>query len=227
MALGGVLASLRRHRTLLAPLVAGGILLAACGGTGDFDFVGSPDRKAFFKVPLEWKQFNKRNLLIASGQSLNTATDERLPWLIAFDAAPNPSINHVLDFSEAPQHPVVLAQAISLDFGARDQLSLGSIRNAVYPIDELLDQDQASILNYEEITLDEGFRGIKIEYDVITQGIIPVVSGNTVIRVTQVGVTDPETETLYLLLVRCESHCYRDHQALISQITDSWTVKER
>lgn len=206
------------------PLVAG-LFLAACSRSA-FDFEVSPDRTAFFKVPDNWERFSKRAMLIASGQSLNTESDERLPWLVGYDAAPTPAIDHVLDFDRPPRHPVVLAQAITLDFGTRDQLSLGSIRNAVYPVDELLDTDQASILGYEELSLPDGFRGIRIEYDVITQGILPIVSGNTVIRVSQIGIHDAATETLYLLVVRCESHCYRDHDRLIDQITDSWTVKE-
>lgn len=209
----------------LGAILAVAVPLVACGGSA-FDFEVSPDRSAFFKVPDDWERFNKRQMLIASGQSLNDATDQRLPWLVGYDASPNPAIDHVLNFERPPRHPVVMAQAVALDFGTRDGLSLSSIRNAIYPVDEMLENDQASILEYEELSLPDGFRGIRIEYDVISQGILPVVSGNDVIRVSQVGIHDAATETLYLFVVRCESHCYRDHDRLLSQITDSWTVKE-
>lgn len=224
-----MITALRRRRSLLGALVGGTVALAACGGLveSEFTFVQSADRKAFFKVPAEWERFTKRDLLLASGQSLSEATDQAFPWLIAFDGDPNPSVEHVLRLADAPDHPVVLAQAQVLDFSSRDQFSLGSIRNQFYRVDQLLDSDQASIRSYEELVLEGGFRGVRIEYDVVPQGVNTVAEGSDVIRVAQVGILDPATENLYLLAIRCESHCFRDNRSLIDQILDSWTVKER
>jgi hypothetical protein len=52
-------------------------------------------------------------------------------------------------------------------------------------------------------------------------------AGGSVIRVTQVAVVDPATNKLYLFMLRCESHCYRDNKTLLDTIVSSWTVKER
>jgi len=73
----------------------------------------------------------------------------------------------------------------------------------------------------------EGRCGIRIVFDVLPSGIANVQFGNDVIRVNQTAILDPGTELLYLLVVRCESHCYRDNARAIKQIVDSWTVKER
>lgn len=210
---------------LIAVVALTGLLLAACGAS-DFDFVGSPDRKAYFKVPLEWKEFSKRDLLAASGLDLSEVSQQTLPWLVAFDSAPRPSADHVLQLGDAPDHPVVLAQARVLDFASRDQTSLGTIRNELYPVDELIQNDSAEIRDYEELVLDEGYRGIRIEFDVALGGNAEISAGNQVIRVHQIGIVDPATETLYMFAIRCESHCFDENDKLIDQIVESWTVKE-
>lgn len=223
-----------RHRTPRARggfgapaiLLLSALVLAACQGSG-FDYVGSPDRKASFKVPLEWKEFTKRDLLASTGQDVSEATGEALPWLVGFDAAPDPTTDHVLSLQLAPDHPVVIAQTLALDFETRDQISLGTIRNQVYPVDELLNNDAAEVRAYEELELEDGLRGIRIEYDVFPEGVATVSEGNEVIRVLQIGVLDGPTENLYLFAVRCEAHCYQEHAKLIDQIADSWTVKEQ
>lgn len=211
---------------LAAFLIVAAVGLAACRGSG-FDYVGSPDRRATFKVPLEWKEFTKRDLLAASGQDLSNATNEAFPWLVGFDAAPKPAASNVLALEDPVDHPVVLAQTLTLDFAARDQISLAVIRNAIYPVDQLVETDAAEVREYEELVLEDGFRGIRVEYDVTQGGATTVTAGNEVIRVLQVGIVDPATENLYLFAVRCESHCFEDNAKLIDQIADSWRVREQ
>jgi hypothetical protein len=211
----------------LTGLIAGlAVLLSACASS-EFAYVSSSDRNAYFKVPSDWKFFDKRDILVASGQSLSTGTDKQIPWLIAFDADPKPSLNHVLKLAEAPKHPVVMARVQSLPFQVRDQLSLHSLRNVVYPLDQLLNANAAEILSIKDIVLEGGLHGNRIDYDVVLQGLSNVATLSGVIRVTQIAVVDPATTKLYMFTIRCESHCYRDNKTLLDQIADSWTVKER
>ena len=204
------------------------VLLGACGGGSGFAYVSSSDRKAYFKVPADWKFYDKREILVASGQSLSSGANEALPWLIGYDSHPDPAIEHVLDVSRAPDYPVVLARVQRLNLQTREGLSLSTLRNVYYPVDRLVQANAAEILNYHDgLVLPGGYRGITIEYDVILGGISNVSLGNDVIRVHQAAVVDPATEWLYLFTIRCESHCYRDNKTLIDQIAESWTVKER
>ncbi len=215
-----------RHRPLIGALAAGAILLAACGGAS-FNFTSSSDDKAFFKVPKQWREYNRLDILEAAGQSESAATERAIPWLVAFDADPEPSVIHVLSLELAPEYPVVLAQTRALDFSTRDQISLGSLRNQLYPVDDLLQNDAAEIIAYEEVVLEDGFRGIEMTYDVLTQGISPVTRGNQVIRVRMMGILDAKTENLYWLAIRCRAECFVEHQGMIDQIAESWTVRER
>lgn len=202
------------------------VLLSACAPS-DFSFVSSSDRNAYFKVPSDWRFFDKKDILVASGQSLSAETNRQLSWLIAFDADPRPSLDHVLSIGKAPEHPVVMARVQALPFQVRDQFSLRSLRNSVYPVDQLLSANAAEILSSEDVVLEGGLHGNRLTYDISLQGISNVANLSGVIRVTQIAVVDPGLTKLYMFTIRCESHCYRDNKSLLDQIADSWTVKER
>lgn len=215
-----------RSVALVGSVLALAALASACASS-EFSYVSSSDRNAYFKIPSDWKYFDKRDILVASGQSLSSGTDRQIPWLIAFDADPKPSLNHVLKLGDAPKHPVVTARVQSLPFQVRDQLSLHSLRNIVYPLDQLLNANAAEIVSTQDVVLEGGLRGSRMTYDVVLQGLSNVAALSGVIRVTQIAVIDPATTKLYVFTIRCESHCYRDNKTLLDQIANSWTVKER
>ena len=211
---------------LLAVAATFAVLGSACASSG-LSYVSSSDRNAYFKVPSNWHFFDKRFIMVASGESLSAESDRQLPWLIAFDADPHPSISHVINIADATKFPIIMARVQALPFQVRDQLSLNSIRNWVYPIDRLIQANAGEVLTYKDVVLPGGLHGSRITYDVAPEGLSNPTSGSSVIRVTQIGVVDPATNKLYLFVIRCESHCYRDNKSLIDQIVDSWTVKER
>lgn len=216
----------RQGRVGIALLVLLGVLLPACGGDG-FTYVGSSDGKAFFKVPASWAFFDKRELLVASGLSLSGQANQQFQWLIGFDAAPEPSLEH-LALGNIPNHPVVLAQAQGeLPFSFREDLSLRGLRNLFYPVDRLIQSNAAELLAHEDIVLPGGLHGSRVLYDVVPQGVTGVAWEGSVLRIDQTTIVDAGTRTIYSFLVRCESHCYRDNKAVIDQIVESWTVKER
>jgi hypothetical protein len=210
----------------MGALVGLAIVLSACATGSGFQYVSSSDRKAYFKVPYNWKFYDKRDILVASGQSLSGETNRQVAWLIGFDADPAPSLEHVIDITIPPKYPAVQARVVALTFQARDQIALGSLRNVFYPVDELSNSNAAEILTYEDVVTEDGFHGSRMVYDVIIAGVSGIVPGNAVIRVNQTAVLDASSQKLYLFTIRCESHCYQANKALIDQIAASWTVKE-
>jgi hypothetical protein len=227
MVSSGKLQRRRSRGTAVLALMVGLVVLSVSCSSSGFMYVSSSDRRAYFKVPAGWKFYDKRDILVASGQSLSAATNEQIPWLIAFDSDPTPNLDHILSLGDAPAHPVVEARVQKLTFQIRDQLSLAGIRNVIYPVDQLLQVNAAEVLSYKDVVLPGGLHGNRIMYDVIPNGATGVASGGTVIRVIQTAVVDASTNTLYIFLVRCESHCFQANKSLIDQIADSWTVKER
>src|SRR2546425_11168290 len=95
--------------TALSLVLGLAVLSGSCSNSG-FLYVSSSDRRAYFKVPANWKFFDKRDILVASGQSLSGETNRQIPWLIAFDSDPKPSLDHILSLVDAPGYPVVEAR---------------------------------------------------------------------------------------------------------------------
>jgi len=218
----------KRRVALVLPalLIALGLALSSCATGSGFVYVSSSDRRAYFKIPDNWRFFDKRDLLVASGQSLSAESNRQLSWLIGYDASPKPSIQHILSLADAPSYPVVTARVQSLPFQVRDELSLATLRNWVYPVDRLIQANLGEMISYKDVVLPGGLHGSDMTFDVVLGGVGNVAVNNQVIRVTQEAIVDPPTNRLYLFVLRCESHCYRDNKTLIDQIAQSWTVKE-
>ena len=216
----------RIHVSFVALVIALGLLGSACGSSG-YAYVASSDHRAYFKVPDGWHFYDKRDLLVATGQSLSAASDQQIHWLIGFDGDPHPSIDHIIQIADPLKYPALMAQVQTLPAQVRDTLSLGTLRNWVYPVDRLVQANAASIISYKDVTLPGGLHGSTMTFDVSMGGLSNVQVDNKVIRVQQTLVVDPGTNNLYLFIVRCESHCFRDYGSMINQIASSWTVKER
>jgi hypothetical protein len=212
--------------TLIA-FLAGLAFLAGSCGNGGYLYVSSSDRNAYFKVPANWKFYDKRDLLVASGQSLSAESNRQISWLIGYDADPTPSIDHILSIADAPKYPVIQASVQQLALQVRDQLSLSTLRNQPYPLDRLMNANLAEMLSYKDVTLKGGLHGIRMTFEVSLNGLSNVSLNSEVIWVSQVSLVDPATQKLYQFVLRCESHCYRDNKTLLDTIADSWTVKER
>src|SRR6266540_2596059 len=182
----------QRRPGVVSALIAGTAALAvfgaACASSGGLSYVSSSDRNAYFKVPSNWHFFDKKYILVASGQSLSGESNRQLSWLIGFDADPHPSIQHVIDITDAAKYPVVTARVQSLPAQVRDELSLVAVRYRIYPVDRLVQANAGEVLTYKDVVLPGGLHGSKITFDVILQGISNPASGSNVIRVTQIGV---------------------------------------
>jgi len=216
-----------RVRTAALGLVALSLVLGACSRSS-YEYVSSSDRNAYFKIPADWKFYDKRELLVASGQSLSGAANTQFPWLIGYDSSPDPSVKHVIDIADPTSYPVVMVQVEQLPNQVRDQFSIASLRNWVYPVDRLIQANAGELVSYNDnLVVPGGLHGLRMTFDVTLGGNSSVIAGNKVIRATQTAYVDPKTNRLYLFLIRCESHCYRDNKTLIDQIANSWTVKER
>jgi hypothetical protein len=219
-----------RPRRLRFRVVAVALALAALGSAcsrSSYVFVSSSDHQAYFKVPGTWHYFDKTHMLVAMGLSLSPESKSQNRFLVGFDADPAPDIGHIFNLAEAPAYPVVFAQVVSLPFSLRDPMSLEGMRNIYYPVDQLLQRNQVEILGYNDVVVKGGFHGAHLVYNVIPGGASSIRAGNSVIRVDQTTVVDAATKVMYLFVVRCESHTYRDNKALIDAIAESWTVKER
>lgn len=208
-----------RVRGLLLAVPALVVLLSACGGSG-YRFVGDGDALSF-KVPSDWTEFDRASVLEETG--LNEAqVGAQFTFLTAYDADEEPALTHVL--SDVPDDPTVLAYVRELPFGMRDEFSLRTIRNLLYPIDQIVNDDQGVYLNGQDLVLEGGLRGSQDIFEI--SGGIDFLRDNEVLTVNQLGVVDAGTERLYFIAISCNAACYMEHKGVIEEVARSWAVTE-
>jgi hypothetical protein len=196
------------------------MLLAACASS--YTYVKNSSVKTYFKVPNEWRIFDENEIFKSQLGGLSPqgeAAAKASVWIVAFDASPKPSLSHV--FSGNSRYPQGFAQVRQLSPEQKDSLSLGSIRNAIFPVNQLQTQDPSSVefLQSDDLVLSGGVHGSRIVFNVRL--------GTTFYTVNQTGLVNPQTSLLYLFVVGCEAHCYLDQRRTIDEIVKSWTVKDR
>ncbi len=207
--------------TLPAILVGLSLVLSSCGGSG-YTYVGSQGDHVFLKVPSSWASYSGDVILKAIGLD-GTPSAKTFNWLAAFDAATKPTLGHVL--SGVPEQPVILAYVRQLSPQTRDQFSLASIRNARFPIDQLVNNDQGDVVSHKDISLAGGLYGEQDVFDV-TGGIGDISAANGALMVNQIGILDPGNHKLYLLVISCAATCYERNRNVIDEVARSYSVKE-
>jgi hypothetical protein len=208
----------RAGATALVMTVAAAVLLAGCAGSG-FTYVQSSANRTYFKVPDDWQVYDKDQVLGLDRRPSQPQADPGLKYLAVFDADPKPSLEHDLQTATAPFGVVKVRQ---LSPEERDTFSLQSLRNEVVPIDDILEQEVGQIQLIQEpesIVKSGGLRGSRLVYSVVTE--------NGSFTVDQTGLVDAATNMLYFFIVGCESECFAENRRTISEVADSWTIKER
>lgn len=215
----GVMDWSRQARLATCSLAAAAaVLLGACGGS-EYRYVKSSSNGAYFKVPKDWKVYDKETIVEASGSNLSENQFDALRFMVAFDADPKPSLEHDL---QTAKRPFGLARVRQLSAQERLTFSLAALRNEIVPIDQILNEETGDIellKEPEEIATSGGLAGTRLVYRVVTE------DGS--FTVDQTGLVDAKTQLVYFFIIGCESDCYDQNKQKISEIADSWTVKER
>jgi hypothetical protein len=73
--------------------------------------------------------------------------------------------------------------------------------------------------------LQGGLHGAQDQFD-ITGGIGEISASNGALMVNQIGILDPGTKKLYLLVISCSAICYQHNKGTIDEIARSYSVKE-
>ena len=208
----------RAGATVVSLMAVAAVLLTSCAGSG-FTYVKSSANKTYFKVPDNWRVYNKDQVLGLDKSATRPQPDPGLKYLAVFDGDPKPSLEHDLQTATAPFGVVKVRQ---LSPEERDTFSLASLRNEVIPIDDILQQDVGQIqlvTQPKSIVKSRGLHGSRLVYSVVTE--------NGSFTVDQTGLVDAATNVLYFFIVGCEAECFAQNRRTISEVADSWTIKER
>jgi hypothetical protein len=208
----------RGWKALILTVIAGALLVAGC--SSGYHYVKSSEDKTYFKVPDRWAIFDEEAIIDRLGADLTESERQAEldgTWRVAFDAAPTPKIGHL--GSPKAGHPSGLAVVHSLSFDAADAMSNSALRNYFFEVDAALENGTGEIVDYEELQLDGGFRGVRVVANL-------AVNGRT-ITIDQTALLDQATTKVYALFVSCSNICYDKYRGEIRGVVDSWTVRAK
>jgi hypothetical protein len=219
---------------------------SACSGP-QFEYVRNTELRTAFKVPSRWTLFNKQTLLgLPPGPQ--ASTPDPIRWLVGIDGDPEPSVAHVLRPSTLDtDYPQGLALVQEFSFDDRDQLSIQSLRDYLFPVTGLLqDPNSARVVSYDDHVDRHGARGVHVVFAFRASALQSASTADTTapedlqrallggsgagllspdyVAVNQLALVDPETSRIYFIAVLCSAQCYDRNRSDIQSIVDSWTV---
>jgi hypothetical protein len=211
-----------RRRTIGAVvggiMAASALLLSACG-TSDFTYAGNTQLNVVFRVPGNWTEYTARDLAAASGNVRDQSFASKYPFLIGFDAAPDPNVQRIASASAIAEYPTVLSFVQTLAPAQRDTMSLRTLRNAWYNVDQLENDGAGQTVSYSSFSQKDGYWGNKFTFV-----LRPTPTGPAV-QFAQVAATDVQSKYEYVLLVRCSPDCFARNQGAITDVLNSWRLR--
>ena len=208
---------MRRVLARVGAVALVGAVAAGCAGSG-YRYVKTSTANAYYKIPKNWELFDKQEVIASTGAQLSAEEENGLRYLAIFDADPKPSLDHDLQTAD---HPFGVVRVRRLNIEERDTFNLAALRNEVIPVDEILDKNLGNVEvvdGPQTITQSDGLRGTRIVYT--------VKGTQNSFTVDQTGLVDPATNLVYFFIVGCTADCYSANRRTITEIADSWTVKE-
>jgi hypothetical protein len=205
-----------------AGVLSAGVLLSSCATSG-YQYLHDADTRTYFKVPERWTVFDQRQLFPqqaatpAAPASPGASPQDPMLWAVGFDGDPHPSLQHIMDAGAS--YPQGVALVIRLDDQQRDAFSLGALRNALFPLDQIYSQTPSDVelVSSEDLVVGGGLRGSHLVYTLRR--------GGDSLTVDQTGLVDADTQNVYVFAIGCASDCYEENAKMIEQIVRSWTVK--
>jgi hypothetical protein len=190
-------------------------------GSG-YHYVKNSATQTYFKVPGQWTLFDEDQIFADQATDLSPereAAAKAALWLVGFDADPHPALSHLLNSSS--KYPVGLARVEEIADRTRDSVSLSTMRNVIFPIDQLLatGSSDLEVLSSQDIVQGGGIHGNRVIFNLRQQGLF--------MTINQTALVDPATTRQYVFVIGCEAHCYLNNRQQIDSVVESWTVKER
>lgn len=208
----------RSLRAGLGAALVAVLLLSACGSSG-YTYAGSSQLHVVFRVPGDWTVYPARDLAQAVGNVQDQSFAKQYPFLIGFDSSPQPNLERVVDPARISQYPAVMSYVHALGPGERDAVSLKSLRNIRYPVDQLESEGAGSTISYSSFGLTGGFWGNKLTFVIRSSPTSPA------LEFSQVAAVDAKLQYEYVLVVACSPDCFVRSHGAITDILNSWRLK--
>jgi hypothetical protein len=239
---------MRGSRSLFA--TATFLVLAASCSTPQYQYVRDTHTRTAFRVPTSWTIFDKAAVLgLPPGPQADVP--DPIEWLVGIDGSPDASVSHILDASDlARDQPQGIGLVRELSFTERDSASISYLRNFLFPVDQLIqNESDAAVLSYDGELNENGYHGVHLLFQFRASALAEAASaaqpttpgdqqlqrallgGRGVavlspdfVEVDQKVLIDPSSTKVYFVAILCSADCYQHNRDQIGGAVDSWTV---
>jgi hypothetical protein len=147
----------------VASILAASFVLGACSSP-EYRYVRDTSSRTAFRGPTAWTIYDEATVLGELQGAQQGDQPDPIQWLVGVDADPSASVAHVLNgTSLATDYPQGIAIVEQLSFVERDYASLNYLRNFLFPIDQLVqNENNATVVSYNDEIHQNGLRGLQM-----------------------------------------------------------------
>lgn len=144
-----------------AGILAGSFLVGACSAP-EYRYVRDSSTRTAFRIPTGWTTYDEATVLGELNGSPQGDQPNPIQWLVGVDGDPSASVAHVLNGSDlGTDYPQGIVVVQDLSFVERDYASINYLRNFLFPIDQLIqNESNAEVVSYDDEIHDGGLRGL-------------------------------------------------------------------
>lgn len=156
----------RRSRALaaVAGILAVSFVVGACGSNAAYDYVRDTNERTALRLPQGWTTYDEATVMGELTGAPQGDQPDPILWLVGIDGDPSASVAHVLNGSDlGTDYPQGIAMVQELSFYERDNQSMQSLRNYLFPIDQLIqNESNAVVVSYNDEVVDGNLRGLQM-----------------------------------------------------------------
>jgi len=211
---------MRAHSRIAILVLAGAMLLTACGGDDpDTTVYRDADNRSLFKLPNDWNLYRADELsLIAPVPFVPDLGGYRPISFVAFDGAAGRDLNNLsLDAATSP-FPVGAQIIRQISPAEKDLLSRRLMAVSAY---DVTNPGQGVEIDTWDFTFGRDLEGIGATVGLTAQ------DGQSQGLVYVLAVTNPEATELYSMAAGCSLECFAREGEQIVAAVESWIVNTR
>ncbi len=197
--------------------------LSSCQIGSSFQYVShrAPDGvDLYFKVPPHWAIFNTDQVIEAQNGKLGPTQLRQIAageWIETM--SPRPGVTPKTSIGVGRRYPTAVVESRQLGSSERDSLNFAAMRSELLGTDPLSATSGFQVLSYSEFALPGGIHGIKM--------IVNITGASPVLTFGQVTAVDANTNWIFAMGVGCEASCWGANASAVTQLLNSWTLKEQ
>lgn len=198
------------------------LVLTGCGAQSQI-YAASKSEGVFFTVPKKWYGISNAALNkfeAKNAQGLAVERQSLVKWQVAYSIEAKVKPSQIFEI-DAPSKPVALARVRNLSADEKNAVSLNILRDAIVPLSQWVSRPTADTPLFEIYddyeVVEKGARGVRTIFTFTYKGVAQTID--------QTAMISPDNSKVYLFIIRCTNSCYKKNEKLMTEISNSFTVR--